>query len=196
MIYDQSCQLPANGFTRTGYQFDGWNTKADGSGQSYKDKAYVTNLAISGVTTLYAQWKPLTDTRYTVYYAYEGIPGQQNTGWFETQRRGTTDTMVKPDLSMFAKTGFITPETEELKIKPDGSSEAFYTFKRQQYTITVNDNDKKIKKWNAPKTAYYEEKVNFVHFGLNNGSKPAGRLWLKQKRGRFCCFGCIPNLGY
>ena len=83
MIYDQSRQLPANGFTRTGYQFDGWNTKADGSGQSYKDKAYVTNLATSGVTTLYAQWKPLTDTRYTVYYAYEGIPGQQNTGWFE-----------------------------------------------------------------------------------------------------------------
>lgn len=137
MIYDQSRQLPANGFTRTGYQFDGWNTKADGSGQSYKDKAYVTNLATSGVTTLYAQWKPLTDTRYTVYYAYEGIPGQQNTGWFETQRRGTTDTMVKPDLSMFAKTGFITPETEELKIKPDGSSEAFYTFKRQQYTILL-----------------------------------------------------------
>ena len=173
MIYDQSRQLPANGFTRTGYQFDGWNTKADGSGQSYKDKAYVTNLATGGVTTLYAQWKPLTDTRYTVYYAYEGIPGQQNTGWFETQRRGTTDTMVKPDLSMFAKTGFITPETEELKIKPDGSSEAFYTFKRQQYTITVNDNDKKIKKWNAPKTAYYEEKVD-VSFETNAGYQAAG----------------------
>lgn len=173
MIYDQSRQLPANGFTRTGYQFDGWNTKADGSGQSYKDKAYITNLATSGVTTLYAQWKPLTDTRYTVYYAYEGIPGQQNTGWFETQRRGTTDTMVKPDLSMFAKTGFITPETEELKIKPDGSSEAFYTFKRQQYTITVNDNDKKIKKWNAPKTAYYEEKVD-VSFETNAGYQAVG----------------------
>lgn len=173
MIYDQSRQLPANGFTRTGYQFDGWNTKADGSGQSYKDKAYVTNLATGRVTTLYAQWKPLTDTRYTVYYAYEGIPGQQNTGWFETQRRGTTDTMVKPDLSMFAKTGFITPETEELKIKPDGSSEAFYTFKRQQYTITVNDNDKKIKKWNAPKTAYYEEKVD-VSFETNAGYQAAG----------------------
>ena len=173
MIYDQSRQLPANGFTRTGYQFDGWNTKADGSGQSYKDKAYVTNLATSGVTTLYAQWKPLTDTRYTVYYAYEGIPGQQNTGWFETQKHGTTDTMVKPDLSMFAKTGFITPETEELKIKPDGSSEAFYTFKRQQYTITVNDNDKKIKRWNAPKTAYYEEKVD-VSFETNAGYRAAG----------------------
>ena len=173
MIYDQSRQLPANGFTRTGYQFDGWNTKADGSGQSYKDKVYVTNLATGGVTTLYAQWKPLTDTRYTVYYAYEGIPGQQNTGWFETQRHGTTDTMVKPDLSMFAKTGFITPETEELKIKPDGSSEAFYTFKRQQYTITVNDNDKKIKKWNAPKTAYYEEKVD-VSFETNAGYQAAG----------------------
>ena len=74
---------------------------------------------------------------------------------------------------MFAKTGFITPETEELKIKPDGSSEAFYTFKRQQYTITVNDNDKKIKKWNAPKTAYYEEKVD-VSFETNAGYQAAG----------------------
>lgn len=173
ILYDETKPLTANAYKKTGYTFAGWNTKADGSGQSYKDKAYVTNLAISGVTTLYAQWKPLTDTRYTVYYAYEGIPGQQNTGWFETQRRGTTDTMVKPDLSMFAKTGFITPETEELKIKPDGSSEAFYTFKRQQYTITVNDNDKKIKKWNAPKTAYYEEKVD-VSFETNAGYQAAG----------------------
>ena len=106
ILYDETKPLTANAYKKTGYTFAGWNTKADGSGQSYKDKAYVTNLATSGVTTLYAQWKPLTDTRYTVYYAYEGIPGQQNTGWFETQRRGTAGTMVKPDLSLFAKTGF------------------------------------------------------------------------------------------
>ena len=173
MVFDQSSQLPANAFTRTGYQFDGWNTKADGSGQSYKDKAYVINLATSGVATLYAQWKPLTDTRYTLYYAYEGIPGQQNTGWYMTQRRGTTDTMVKPDLSMFAKTGFITPETTELKVKADGSSEAYYIFKRQQYTISVNDNDPKIKKWNAPTTAYYEEEVD-ISFEVNAGYQAAG----------------------
>lgn len=46
--------LIANKFTRTGYTFVGWNTKADGTGTSYSDKQSITpteNL------TLYAQWE-------------------------------------------------------------------------------------------------------------------------------------------
>ena len=46
--------LTANKFTRTGYTFVGWNTKADGTGTSYSDKQSITpteNL------TLYAQWE-------------------------------------------------------------------------------------------------------------------------------------------
>ena len=46
--------LTANAFTRTGYIFTGWNTKADGAGTSYSDKQSITpteNL------TLYAQWE-------------------------------------------------------------------------------------------------------------------------------------------
>ena len=52
--------LNANTFTRKGYNFTGWNTKADGSGTPYADKATV-NLTEN--TTLYAQWEdnhPLT----------------------------------------------------------------------------------------------------------------------------------------
>ena len=46
--------LSANSFTRKGYNFTGWNTKADGSGTSYADKATVK---LTENTTLYAQWK-------------------------------------------------------------------------------------------------------------------------------------------
>jgi hypothetical protein len=46
--------------------------------------------------------------------------------------------------------------------------------------IKITKNKRKSAKICAKKgEAYYEKKVNFVHFGLNNGSKPAGRLWLK-----------------
>ena len=57
--YDVPEALPANTFTRAGYAFDGWNTKADGSGDSYKDQALVSKLTTTsrGTVTLYAQWK-------------------------------------------------------------------------------------------------------------------------------------------
>lgn len=50
--------LTSNGFTRIGYTFAGWNTKANGSGTSYSDKASVKNLTSTngGTVTLYAQW--------------------------------------------------------------------------------------------------------------------------------------------
>ena len=51
--------LPANGFTRSGFVFNGWNTQADGLGDAYADKADVSALLSSQSTsvTLYAQWK-------------------------------------------------------------------------------------------------------------------------------------------
>lgn len=56
--YDVAKALTANGYVRTGYTFIGWNTKADGSGDSYADKESVNNLtSVDGDTvTLYAQW--------------------------------------------------------------------------------------------------------------------------------------------
>lgn len=49
--------LNANAFTRTGYTFKSWNTKADGTGTAYADKASVKDLGVKDSTiTLYAQW--------------------------------------------------------------------------------------------------------------------------------------------
>ncbi|MBQ8996505.1 InlB B-repeat-containing protein, partial [Candidatus Saccharibacteria bacterium] len=63
---DLAANLPENTFTREGYTFTGWNTKADGSGTSYADKAEITNLAPEDkAIDLYAQWdeiEPLAGT--------------------------------------------------------------------------------------------------------------------------------------
>ena len=47
--------LPANTFTRTGYNFNGWNTNANGTGTQYAAGATISN--ITSDITLYAQWK-------------------------------------------------------------------------------------------------------------------------------------------
>ena len=57
--------LPNNSFIRKGYQFTGWNTKADGTGIAYTDQALVSN--VSGVLILYAQWEKIS-TNYTLLY--------------------------------------------------------------------------------------------------------------------------------
>ncbi len=58
--YATAQNLKANAFTRTGYTFADWNTKADGSGTSYINQQSVNNLTTTngGTVTLYAQWTP------------------------------------------------------------------------------------------------------------------------------------------
>ncbi len=57
--YGKKKKLPANQFKRSGYVFAGWNTKKNGKGTQYKNKASVKNLtAKQGKSVkLYAQWK-------------------------------------------------------------------------------------------------------------------------------------------
>ena len=45
--------VKANGYTRNGYTFTGWNTKADGSDTPYKTGDWIT---MTGSVILYAQW--------------------------------------------------------------------------------------------------------------------------------------------
>lgn len=55
-----------NGFTWTGHEFTGWNTEADGSGQTYQAENII-DIENSNVT-LYAQWKPATADYKVEYY--------------------------------------------------------------------------------------------------------------------------------
>ncbi len=59
--------LTQNSYVRTGYEFAGWNTKPDGTGQTYADGQEIFNLTAEnwggekntqqGTITLYAQWR-------------------------------------------------------------------------------------------------------------------------------------------
>ncbi|MCQ2471564.1 MAG: InlB B-repeat-containing protein [Clostridia bacterium] len=64
-VYGVAYTLTANGFAKTGYTFTGWNTKADGSGTAYANKASVTSLSSTNGANvvLYAQW---TINKYNV----------------------------------------------------------------------------------------------------------------------------------
>lgn len=69
--YGSSLALTSNSFTRTGYTFAGWNTKADGSGTNYTNGQSVSNLVSSsgGSITLYAKW---TLNNYSITYNLNG----------------------------------------------------------------------------------------------------------------------------
>ena len=67
----RSAALTACAYTREGYTFAGWNTKADGSGTSYADGAAVRDLSTEagGDVSLYAQWQA---EQYTVSFDANG----------------------------------------------------------------------------------------------------------------------------
>ena len=59
--FDDNKALNLNTFTRTGYIFKEWNTKADGSGTTYEDGKVIS---INKELVLYAQWeKTITEIR-------------------------------------------------------------------------------------------------------------------------------------
>ena len=57
--YGSLITLRTNQFEREGYQFAGWNTRADGTGTAYTEEEIVKALTAKNgaVVTLYAQWK-------------------------------------------------------------------------------------------------------------------------------------------
>lgn len=57
--YGKACELSFNKFQKKGYRFAGWNTKKNGTGKLYKNRAHVRNLTAkkNGTVILYAQWK-------------------------------------------------------------------------------------------------------------------------------------------
>lgn len=72
VIPNKETILPQNKFTKENHYFVNWNTKADGSGQSYSDGATIT--LSSEPITLFAQWKK----ELTVSFNANGGTGTMN----------------------------------------------------------------------------------------------------------------------
>ena len=101
---------------KDGYEFTGWNTKADGTGD-----AVTGTITISASTTIYAQWKKLPTTATVIYHANGGT--------------ATTDPVIRADVDPSAyrvettgEVGFTAPSGKTFltwNTEQDGS-ETFY----------------------------------------------------------------------
>ena len=76
-----------NMFTRAGYRFVGWNTKADGSGTAYAKGAALT---MGKSQVLYAQWEKLPLGSLTVSNTVTGNRGDTNKAFTFTVKLGDT----------------------------------------------------------------------------------------------------------
>ena len=139
MVYDTPKALPENAYSVTGYTFDSWNTKADGTGTKYNDKESVNNLVTSGTTTLFAQWAPSTNTAYTVIHKKMDLNGTTYTEAERDEKTGTTNSEVTPAVKEYD--GFTSPSTKTVTIAADGSTVVEYFYTRNKYVLTINDSE-------------------------------------------------------
>ena len=137
----QSTRLPNNSFTREGYYFTGWNTRADGGGTSYSDGGYAT---FYGNTTLYAQWQKYADHVVSFYkndgsgesrsqtIAY-GQSGKLEANSFTREGYSFTGWNTKAD-------GSGTSYSDGATVTPGGDLELYAQWKAESYTLSFDPN--------------------------------------------------------
>ena len=147
--YNSNFITKKNTFTKTGYTFNGWNEKADGTGT-------VWELTTSGVyesgkswkwtytknITLYAQWIPNTNTKYVVKHYKQKLDGTYPSEADDTDNlTGTTDSSVAPTVKDVKNNsnyiGFTAPSVQTVTIAADGSTVVTYKYTRNKYTFTL-----------------------------------------------------------
>jgi len=94
-------QLPdGNGFSNSGYTFEGWNTNSSGTGTNYDASSAYTP---TGNITLFAKWTTVTITTYTVTYNINNGTGTAPTA--QTVNAGSSVTLASG--SGFSRSGYI-----------------------------------------------------------------------------------------
>ena len=78
--YNEERTLTGNAFSKAGYRFNCWNTKADGTGTNYENKATISMLSSTDgdTITLYAMWVAKTINYKVNYYVH--VVGDGTTG--------------------------------------------------------------------------------------------------------------------
>lgn len=137
-ILQDQVQAADNQFTRSGYSFSGWNTKADGSGTAYKSGDSVP--LDDETVTLYAQW---TENSTPVIPDTPVTPTEEHTITFHPNNGQSTFTQVVPDGGQ--------------AVQPENPSNSGFTFdgwytdssltKAYDFTLPVKSNLDLYAKW-------------------------------------------------
>lgn len=114
--YSAKYTLRNNKFKKKGYDFAGWNTKANGSGKALTNQEVIQKLnsTSGGIVTLYAQWKP---HEYSIVFkGYRAESGSMNKVYY---KYGET---YKLPVNGFRKKGYV---LKGWNTKADGSGRKF-----------------------------------------------------------------------
>ncbi len=100
-----STPLKENTFKKSGYSFNGWSTKIDGSGTNYSNK---NNITVNSDLVLFAKWKANT---YTVTANANGGTISSYNGWTKTSNTTATKQLTYAttygDLPVPVRDGYI-----------------------------------------------------------------------------------------
>ena len=121
--YNTKATVAENGFTRTGYSFAGWNTRADGKGTSY---AVGSTPVMTADINLYAQWKI---NRYTLTLKKgTGISSVSGAGAYDYGTNATVDAVTKTGYTWSGWTGTFAESAKQHK----------FSIPAQDVTLTAN----------------------------------------------------------
>lgn len=165
MKYGKAEKLSKNTFARTGYTFKEWNTKADGSGTSYKNQKEVKNLsAKNGDTiTLYAQWKKAKKTEKTYSITYKLNKGKNNKSNPASYTKKTATIKLKnASRKGYTFKGWYSDKKYQNKVtqikKGSTGNVTFYAkWTANKYTIKFNGNGAKSGSMKAVKNCKYNK---------------------------------------
>ncbi len=120
--------------TETGYTFGGWYKESDCTNEW--DFATET---VTGNTTLFAQWTPNTNTKYTVKHWQQNIENYEYTEVTADQetKQGTTATATAATAKSY--TGFTAQPISQETIAGDGTTVVNIYYNRNTYTIKWMD---------------------------------------------------------
>ena len=154
VTYNTAYKTKKNTFTRTGYTFNGWNEKADGTGTAW-------SLASSGVyeanktwtwtythdITLYAQWKANSYTYNIKYVSSSGkvLGNNTVTGTFDTSK-----TVTPPN-----KAGYTTPAAQTVTFDSTTAKTITFVYPLINYSISYDVNGGTA--LSSPRTSYNVE---------------------------------------
>lgn len=145
---------PGIPFTRDGYTFNGWNTKADGTGTQFEpgDKISVKQafaLDATGGVIVYAQWKSnKTSTEYTVSFDKNGGAGDVSA--ITTKNKKMTISWDK--WKTFSRPGYV---FYGFNTKADGTGDGGFVYDKQ---VSVSSDMTLFAQW---------EKLHEISFDLN-----------------------------
>lgn len=164
--YDKKYTLTANAFKRSGYTFTGWNTKKDGSGKAYQNKAEVKNLTSKsgGKVTLYAQWKKAkqTEKKYTITYKLNKGKNNKSNPTSYTKKTATIKfkNAARKGYSFkgWYKDKKYQKKVTQIKKGSTGNVTLYAKWTANQYTIKFNGNGATSGSMKAVKNCKYDKK--------------------------------------